>query len=224
MITIIWLINQPQTLRLFELAMNLDWQKLAETNPLLTLIPANLKAETELRSFTEGDILFRCGTRPKVMLYVIQGEIRLIRHTAGGQQVILQRSRNGFVAEASMTSKAYHCDIAAATDGYLLMFPIPIFRQALNEDQIFRDVWIATLAGEVRRLRVQNERLHLNKAAYRVLHYIESEGKDGTLALLHSRKAWAEELGLSHEALYRTLARMQAQGVIRMTDNSITAS
>lgn len=201
--------------------MNLDWPKLAETHPLLATLPASLQAEAGLRAFTAGDILFRRGRRPKAMLYVIQGEVRLIRHTAGGQQVILQRSRNGFVAEASLASKTYHCDAAAATDGHLLTLPIPIFQQALDADPTFRHVWIATLAGEVRRLRVQNERLHLNKAADRVLHYIEAEGKDGTLTLLHPRKAWAEELGLSHEALYRTLARLQEQGLIRIDGKRI---
>ena len=51
-------------------------------------------------------------------------------------------------------------------------------------------------------------------AAARVLHFIECEGRDGKLELPSSRKAWAAELGLSHEALYRTLAQMEKAGSI----------
>ncbi|MDZ7802727.1 hypothetical protein [Thiohalophilus sp.] len=43
---------------------------------------------------------------------------------------------------------------------------------------------------------------------------MESEGVDGVVILEQSRKAWAAELGLSHEALYRTLRRMQDSGML----------
>jgi hypothetical protein len=61
-------------------------------------------------------------------------------------------------------------------------------------------------------LRSQCERLSLNSAAERIEHYIESEGKDGRLVLKRTRKAWAAELGLTHEALYRALAALQRSG------------
>ncbi len=47
--------------------------------------------------------------------------------------------------------------------------------------------------------------------------YLESEGSDGSVSLTQTRKAWAAELGLSHEALYRTLKKLQADS-IRMRD------
>lgn len=201
----------PETIRSRD---DFDWRSLANMNAVFASFPEKLTAETELRAFTAGETLFLRGTRPKAMLYVFNGEIRLIRHTAGGRQVVLQRSRNGFVAEASMESKTYHCDVVAAATGNLLMFPIAAFRRALNDDPAFRQIWISSLAAEVRRLRAQSERLHLNKAADRVVHFIAAEGKDGTLVLSQSRKAWAAELGLSHEALYRALARLQQQGLV----------
>ena len=36
-----------------------------------------------------------------------------------------------------------------------------------------------------------------------------------------SRKAWAAELDLTHEALYRTLRKLQAEGVIDIDGNRI---
>lgn len=197
------------------------WSRLARQHPILATVPGPLRSASSQQEFAVGDVLFRRGARPGGVLFVVTGELRLVRHTAEGQQIILQRSRGGFLAEASLESKTYHCDILAAEDGNLVFFPILDFRQALEDSHEFRQVWMSRLAGEVRRLRAQNERLHLNKAVDRVVHYLESEGKEGKVRLTQSRKAWAAELGLSHEALYRTLARMEASGSISVQGEEI---
>jgi CRP/FNR family transcriptional regulator, dissimilatory nitrate respiration regulator len=202
-------------------ARDLDWPALSAANPVLAALPEGLRGAARRRGFAGGETLARRGSRPGAMLYVLDGEVRLTRHTAAGAEVILQRSRNGFIAEGSMEARSYHCDVVASEQGSLLGFPIPAFRQALDADPVFRRAWIARLSGEVRRLRAQNERLHLNTAAERVLHYIESEGKDGVIDLPVTRKAWAVELGLSHEALYRTLRRMETEGLVSIQANHI---
>ncbi len=43
------------------------------------------------------------------------------------------------------------------------------------------------------------------------------------LTLQQPRKAWAAELGLTHEALYRTLRRMQDEGLIHINGNLLRA-
>lgn len=136
----------------------------------------------------------------------------------------LQPSRGGFFAEASLNSKAYHCDAIAAERSSLLRFPVQAFRLALAEDAGFMDAWMTHLAREVRKLRAQCERLSLNSAADRVLHYLESEGSEGSVILMQTRKAWAAELGLSHEALYRTLKKLQDDAIIQMEGKEITLS
>lgn len=45
----------------------------------------------------------------------------------------------------------------------------------------------------------------------------------GTIQLAQTRKAWASELGLTHETLYRTLRHLQRQGIIRVDSKGITA-
>lgn len=100
------------------------------------------------------------------------------------------------------------------TPGHLLSFPITAFRQGLDEDAFFRRAWITRLAQEVRSVRGQCERLGLRTAAERILHYLEVEGVDGAITLTQSRKAWAAELGLTHEVLYRTLRRLREEGML----------
>ena len=158
------------------------------------------------------------------MLYVLSGEVRLVRRSPEGVEIVLQRSRGGFVAEASLGSPRYHCDAVAAEPGDLLRFSARAFRQALADDAAFRNGWITHLEREVRRLRAQCERLSLNSAAERIVHYIESEGTGDAVVLTETKKAWAAELGLSHEALYRTLSAMQHQGRLRIVGSRVSLS
>lgn len=200
---------------------DLDWNRLSAHLPILAAVPENLRAAASRRGFDAGEILFRQGVRPAAMFCVLAGEVRLLRRDADGSEIVLQRSRGGFFAEASLESPAYHCEAVAAAAGELLRFPITDFRSSLATDAVFNRRWIAHLAGEVRRLRAQCERLGLRGAAERVIHYIETEGRDGRLDLAQSRKAWASELGLSHEALYRTLSRLSATDVLAMEGDAL---
>jgi CRP-like cAMP-binding protein len=199
-----------------------DWPALAAEHSELAHIPPALRDAARLRTFAAGETLFRQGERPKAMYCILDGEVRLMRRSREGAVVILQRSCGGFFAEASLESKAYHCDAEAAAAGRLLAFPVRVFREALEGDAAFRNAWMAQLAREVRRLRARCERLSLHGAEARILHAIESEGAAGTLVLAQSRKAWAAELGLTHEALYRALARLQAAGTLVLDGERLT--
>lgn len=200
----------------------MDWAALVESHPELAQVPPALRAAARQKAFAAGETLFRQGERPKAMYCVLDGEVRLLRRSRDGAEVVLQRSRGGFFAEASLESKAYHCDAEATAASRLLSFPMKAFREALEQEAAFRNAWMAQLAREVRRLRARCERLSLHGAEARILHAIESEGTAGTLVLAQSRKAWAAELGLTHEALYRTLARLQAEGTLALDGARLT--
>ena len=188
--------------------------KRAPADPGIAALPARLRALAVPVAAGAGEIVFRRGARPARMFFVLEGEVRLVRTSASGAEIVLQRARSGFLAEASLESSRYHCDAIAALDSRLLALPIEPLRDALRRDEGFRAFWIARLAREVRALRSQCERLSLRRAADRIEHYIEAEGENGRVHLPRSRKAWAAELGLTHEVLYRTLAGLQRSGKI----------
>ncbi|MEJ2440908.1 MAG: Crp/Fnr family transcriptional regulator [Gammaproteobacteria bacterium] len=201
--------------------MEIDWHTIETNHPVLAAMPRTLQAAARLRPFKKGQALFHQGERPANMLFVLSGEVRLVRRTFAGSEMILQRGSTGFIAEASLDTSTYHCDIVAASDGQLLLFPRSRFKTALAQDAAFNQTWIDLLAAEVRRLRARCERLSLNSAADRVLHYLEAESKDGVVTLTQTRKAWAAELGLSHEVLYRTLRSLREVGTIQIDGNRI---
>ena len=178
----------------------------------LAFLPPTLQAQTRQLEVAGGTALFRVGDRPLLLYYVLRGQLALVRHSSSGREIVLQRARRGFLAEASVESQRYHCDGMARAGSRVCALSMSDFRQALCDDPVFRNAWERHLAGEIRRLRAQTERLRLHGAEERIVHCIESDGVDGTLVLDEPLNAWALDLGLSHEALYRALARLARAG------------
>jgi CRP-like cAMP-binding protein len=198
---------------------NRDWVSLMQVHPELAALPTALRRHAINVVAAAGETVFRLGAQPRRMLWVVDGEVRLVRRSRNGAEIVLQRAYSGFIAEASLESARYHCDAVAASRSRLLGLPIEPFRAALRHDGKFRTFWMMRLAREVRLLRAQCERLNLRSATDRIEHYIEAEGDKGRLELRQTRKAWAAELGLTHEALYRTLASLQHTGRITAVED-----
>jgi CRP-like cAMP-binding protein len=194
-------------------ARSIDWPALGRASPLLAALPQSARGAARIVHLPKAERLFSRGERPGAMYFVVSGEVHLVRLSLTGSEIILQRAREGFLAEASLDQAAYHCDAAAVLPSELLVLPRKAFLEALAIE-CFRNRWIAHLGRELRRVRAQAERLSLKTAQDRIVHYIETEGSDGSIRLTQSRKDWAAELGLTHEALYRALARMERSGQI----------
>lgn len=169
----------------------------------------------------KGERLFPQGKKPEQMFYVAAGEVVLQRVGSQGDNLVLQRARQAFVAEASLQSPSYHCEALVTVSGELVVMPIEQVRQALQTDPAFAMRWMAMLNRELKRLRAQCERLSIKGVRGRLLHLIESEGRLGSLPLGPGLKSIALELGVSHEALYRTVAQMEKQGVLRREDGQL---
>ena len=68
---------------------------------------------------------------------------------------------------------------------------------------------------EVKRLRLHCERLNLKSLKDRILHLINTEGENGEYQVTTGLKSLSSELGVTHEALYRTLAALEKTKTIR---------
>ena len=65
-------------------------------------LPLEMRGEVSSCRFAKGAFIFRLGDRPRAMYAVVSGEARLLRTSASGVDVILQRTRSGLFAEASL--------------------------------------------------------------------------------------------------------------------------
>ena len=182
---------------------------------LKTLLPPQIHELCTGAFYKRNERLFLTGKIPQWMFYVIAGEVTLERTGLQGEPVVLQRTRLGFVSEASLKVAKYHCDALAITDSNVIKVPAKELAAALDRDADFASRWISMLNAEVKRLRLHCERLSMKSLKDRVLHLINTEGVNGEYQVNTGLKSLAGELGVTHEALYRTLAALEKTKTIR---------
>jgi CRP-like cAMP-binding protein len=198
-----------------------DWTELAARHPDLKPLPPQVAGKVKRLSLASEGLLFRCGERPRAIYYLIAGEVHMVRRTRNGGTVVMSRTQQGFFAEAGLYAKAYGCDAVAVMPSSILMFPLSVYQEMLDDNKEFRRSRFAQQACDIRRLCSRCERLSLPTAQERLFHYIETEGKNGAIELEQPVKALAAELGLTHETLYRTLAQMERNGVLKRSGSRI---
>jgi CRP-like cAMP-binding protein len=125
------------------------------------------------------------------------------------------------VSEASLKSTKYHCHGQVVTNAKIVQIPIRPVRDAMDSDPAFAGRWIGMLNQEVKRLRLQCERLSLNKVQDRFVHLLETEGNEGCFPIGAGIKSLAAELGVTHEALYRCIYAMEKQGRLKRTEANL---
>jgi CRP-like cAMP-binding protein len=187
--------------------------------PLKSLLPANLQGLCEGKMVKKGSCIFQAGKKPDSMYYVVNGEVTLERTGVHGESVVLQRTRQGFISEASLQVDNYHCDALAILDTQVIKMPVKPMLTALAHDPLFANRWMMMLNQEVRRLRLHLERLSMKSIRDRLIHLIETEGKSGSYAIPSGLKTLSGELGVTHEALYRAMAQLEAQGILHRNND-----
>ena len=170
-----------------------------------------------------NSVLFRRGDRAAAVFCVLSGEVRLLRYTAEGVEIVQHRARAGeFFAEATLSGSPYHCHAVCSASGRVAVFDIEKLRACMLRDPSTAMMWIQVLSRHLRAARNRIERLGLKGARRRVLHWLATESGDSSSVRINQPiKAWASELGLAHETLYRVLAALQAEGLIRRRGRSI---
>ncbi len=180
------------------------------------LSPSVRKAASE-RKLKSGQALFHAGSRSMGFYEVVSGAVRLVRVDRGGREAVLQTASAGeTLAEASLFSATYHCDAVAATDAVVRLYPKSALLAELERNPKLAKSFAAMLARQVMNLRTRLERRNIQSARDRVRHFLTVNAGAGgrTVTLPGTVKELASDLGLSHETLYRTLARMEDEGEI----------
>lgn len=164
-----------------------------------------------LRTLRRGQLLFRRGDPAEAVFVVISGRLRLERSLADGTPVTLALLRPGdSVAEAALFTDVYHCDARAEVASRVRAHPKADVLAFLGRDAEGPLRWARHLAGEVRRLRALLELRAVKRADDRVLAYLDLlETMDETWGEERPASAVSAELGLTPEALYRALGRLE---------------
>ena len=177
------------------------------------------------RKLAAGETLFRTGDRVKALYVVVTGRLQLVRTSAAGSAVTLHRAGDGEAfAEASLFSDRYHCDAVAEVPTDVIAYAKADIIKGLAKDTDRMMLLLRHLAGEVQALRSHAEILSLRTAPERLIAYFRLQMPPAGV-VVNVKGTWkqvAAELGLTHEALYRALARLEREGVIRRDGREVT--
>jgi len=171
----------------------------------------------ERRSLARNEVLFRQGENVTAIYFVEAGRLRLERRTFDGRLLVLGITPAGeFFVEAALFADIFHCDAVATEASQVRVYPKAALLTALRADPANAMSFLALMAHQVIELRQRIEVMKVRSAKERVMLYLDlNAGSDGrTVNLRGPLQDVAGELGLTREALYRTLAGLERAGAI----------
>jgi len=187
-------------------------------------LPATVRTAGIERSLKAGETLFRQGSRTVGLYKVLTGKLRLTRVDRSGREIVLYSAGPGdTIAEASLFAATYHCDAIATTKASVCFYPKAALLAEFKRNPKATEAFMAMLARQIMQLRTNLEQRNIRTARDRVRHYLAVNlAADGrTVTLPATLKEFAGILGLTHEALYRTLAKMQRDAEIERRQGKI---
>ena len=187
------------------------------TNLAARLLSALHSSKVTRRRIASGACVFRQGDVASAVFVVESGRVRLARILEDGSSLILFVAGAGdSFAEASLSASHYHCDATAETDATVLVLPRAELCAALTANSAECFALALTLAAQVRDLRARLELRNIRSATARTLAWLHLHAA-GDPPNVPVHRPWtliADELGMTREALYRALAKLERQGQI----------
>jgi CRP-like cAMP-binding protein len=171
----------------------------------------------ERRLLVRNEILFRQGDKVTAIYFVEAGRLRLERRTFDGRLLILGTTAIGsFFVEAALFADIFHCDAVATEPSQVRVYPKAALLNTLRTNSASAMSFLALMAHQVIELRQRIELMKVRSAKERVMLYLDlNAGPDGrTVTLRGPLQDIASDLGLTREALYRTLASLERAGAI----------
>jgi CRP/FNR family transcriptional regulator, dissimilatory nitrate respiration regulator len=190
----------------------------------LEWLPQSIRVHSRLRELAAGEALFRQGERAYAIFAIERGRLTLVRHTIDSHRVVLHTARAGeLFAEAALFASVYHCDAIAAAVSRVRIYAKRDLLAAFRANPQLAERFMAVLARQIHVLRARLEERNIRSARERLLHHIAlCAGADGrTMPVEGTLMELAAEIGLTPEALYRTLSGLEKEGAVRRTGLSI---
>lgn len=183
-----------------------------------------LEPLAQVRELARNEYLFRQGEAVSTVYEVLAGRLRMMRRTIDDHLVVLQTSRKGdLFAESSLFAETYHCDAVAITPTRVRTYPRQAFITALRATPAGWEPLTAHLARQLQQLRTQLELRNIRSARERLLQYLQLQVSlpERLVRIEGDLQEVAAHLGLTREVLYRTLARLESEGVLVRVDHGI---
>lgn len=190
------------------------------------------------RKLSAGEFLFRQQQEVSHIYGIQSGRVHLFRDLPDGSSIILHVAQSGQTfAEAALFTSHYHCHAKADIDSEILCINAHDLKQLLHNNSLLGMDVLQLLAGQIRDLRAHLMLRDIRSADDRLLTWLRHQARESftpasersspstdqateatrgllKVAIGRTWSAIAEELGLTREATYRSLASLERNGKI----------
>ncbi|MGL5944201.1 MAG: Crp/Fnr family transcriptional regulator [Waterburya sp.] len=180
-------------------------------------LPSQLRDGASYQNLATGQILFHQRDPADYIFAVEVGRIRLVGYTCEGNLVVYQiiRAKESF-AESALFMERYHCNAVVEVPSRIICYPKTIVLEVLQNNPNLALILLQRLDRKNQSLKKLLELRSIRSARDRLLQYLLFSVSQGETTILFDRayKDIANELGLSPETLYRTLAELEREEII----------
>jgi CRP-like cAMP-binding protein len=161
--------------------------------------------QSRRQSLQSGEPLFRSGDEARCLFHLEQGRLSLRQ-----DGITLHQPKPGELLAPDSLFIAHHdCDAVAETAVAVEVFPKAAVLLHLSAHPSIALAFAAHLARQLQDSHQRLELIRLKTAPERVIAHLTRLGAgQNVIRLDKSLMAVADELGLTHEALYRALAKL----------------
>jgi len=192
----------------------------------------SLAARTVVRSYSPGELLFSEGD-PCAGLYLIaSGRVRIYKASPSGrEQVLAVEDPGASIAELPVFDGGnYPASAAAVEAADLLFISRKDFRGVCLEHPEVALKVLQVVGARLRRLVGIIEELSFTTVRHRLISWLlrhaksdgQPTGRGPVVLLSASHQELASQIGTVRELVSRNLARLQAEGLIRISGREIT--
>lgn len=187
-------------------------------------LPTELKNQAIYRDIATKQILVQQGETADSIYFLLSGQIRLATFTEKRiiNHYFVQEGES--FDETALFSDTYAYSAIADLPSRVAAIDKKLFRQVLEDDPELLNTYMNQLAYRYKTVKTLLELRSIRSARERLLEYLirHQEPNNQTVVLQRPLKYLAIELGLSAEALYRTISLLQSEGMITRKPRSIT--
>lgn len=177
------------------------------------------------RTFLKGQTVFVEGERPRGLLVVWRGRLKVYKSGDGGREQILEVPGPGSsVAELPLLDGgSYPASCAALEDSIVLTMSRSTFHRLLDREPALTRAILGSLARRLRHMVDLIEGVSLKAVRERLGGLLlELAGERESFELASSHQELAARIGTVREIVSRTLSRMARDGAITIDGRKVT--
>ena len=179
------------------------------------------------QSFGRGEVIFSEGDEGTGFYVIISGQVKIFKLSPSGQEQILHMFGPGdmFAEVAVFAGARFPAHAQAISKSRVFFFPRQAFKELIHKNPSLAMNMMATLSMRLKKFAHMIETLSLKEVPSRLathLLLLYEQQQDDTIRLNMTKSHLASMLGTIPETMSRILKKMQKQGLIETSGQTIT--